>query len=46
MYDASPDGQQFLMLKESRAADEQRPLPRMILVENWFEELKAKVPTK
>jgi serine/threonine-protein kinase len=46
MYDASPDGQQFLLLKESRAADEHRPLPRMILVENWFEELKAKVPTK
>ena len=36
-YDASPDGQHFLMIKESRA--------RLNVVLNWFEELKQKVPT-
>ena len=46
MYDVSADGQRFLMIKESSGADERPPSPRMILVQNWFEELKRLVPTR
>lgn len=35
-YDVSPDGQRFLVIKDAGA--------QMVVVENWFEELKAKVP--
>ena len=38
-YDVSPDGQRFLMIK-----DDANPL-ELILVQNWFEELKRLVPT-
>jgi dipeptidyl aminopeptidase/acylaminoacyl peptidase len=58
MYDVRRDGQQFLMIKEispSRAsprsvaasgADERPRSARIILVQNWFEELKRLVPRK
>jgi Tol biopolymer transport system component len=46
MYDVSADGQRFLMIKEISAADERPPSARIILVQNWFEELKRLVPTK
>jgi Tol biopolymer transport system component len=46
MYDVSADGQQFLMIKESSGADEHPPTARIILVQNWSEELKRLVPTK
>jgi hypothetical protein len=46
MYDVSLNGQRFLMIKESNAAAERPPSPRIILVQNWFEELKRLVPTK
>ena len=45
-YDVSPDGQRFLMLKQSSVAGESSPSARMVLVQNWFEELKRRVPTK
>jgi Tol biopolymer transport system component len=35
-YDVSPDGQRFLMIKDAGA--------QIVVVENWFEELRAKVP--
>ncbi|HSG63552.1 MAG TPA: hypothetical protein VLD39_01060, partial [Gammaproteobacteria bacterium] len=41
-YDVSPDGQRFLMIKPvgtSTAA------PRIVIVENWFEELERLVPS-
>ncbi len=43
-YDVSPDGQRFLMVKQKDRA----PISasQMILVQNWLEELKARVPTK
>ena len=41
-YDVSPDGQRFLMIKA--AGGEQAP--SMVVVVNWLEELKAKLPTK
>ena len=43
-WDLSLDGQRFLMVKE----EERKPQPvaEMILVQNWFEELKRLMPTK
>ena len=42
-FDVSPDGQHFLMLK---AVEEEQAAPTQInVVQNWFEELKQKVPT-
>jgi serine/threonine-protein kinase len=41
-YDVSADGQRFLMLKPS---DEEPAPTQIIVVQNWFEELKARVPT-
>jgi Tol biopolymer transport system component len=46
MYDVWVDGQRFLMVKESSGADERPPSPRIILVQNWFDELKRLVPPK
>ena len=42
-YDLSLDGQRFLMVK----LEQRKPTPvtEMILVQNWFEELKRLVPT-
>ena len=41
-YDVSPDGQRFLMIKLS----EQTSTPtQIVVVQNWFEELKRRVPT-
>jgi hypothetical protein len=41
-YDVSPDGQRFLMVKEV----EQSPsATQIVVVQNWFEELKRLVPT-
>ena len=39
-FDVSPDGQRFLMIKEAAAAQ----APTMVVVLNWLEELKAKLP--
>jgi len=42
-YDLSQDGQRFLMVK----LEQRKPTPvtEMILVQNWFEELRQSVPT-
>jgi serine/threonine-protein kinase len=41
-YDVSPDGRRFLMLK---SVDQEQTAPTQInVVQNWFEELKQKVP--
>ena len=47
-YDVSPDGQRFLMIKEVGAVSDQpsRPLSRMVVVQNWFEELKARTAAR
>ncbi|MFH1111237.1 MAG: protein kinase [Planctomycetota bacterium] len=44
-FDVAPDGQRFVMLKP---AEEEKDADRthLTFVFNWFEELKAKVPTK
>ena len=42
-FDISPDGQRFLMIRERAVGD---TVPTQInVVEHWFEELKARVPT-
>jgi serine/threonine-protein kinase len=42
-WDISPDGKHFLVVKmEERKS---RPLTELVLVQNWFEELKRLVPT-
>ena len=40
-YDIAAVGQRFLMIK----ADDSAQPPKLVLVQNWFEELKARVPT-
>ncbi len=42
-YDVSGDGQRFLMVKES---EEQPGASQLVVVLNWFEELKRLVPTE
>ncbi len=44
-YDISPDGERFLMLKPVVQADGTEAEAQIVLVQNWFEELKARVPT-
>jgi hypothetical protein len=44
-YDVSPDGQRFVMVQGSQRAGMVRP-SELRLVQNWFEELKARVPTE
>jgi Tol biopolymer transport system component len=39
-YDISPDGQRFLLIKPETATP-----PSIVVVQNWFEELKRLVPT-
>jgi serine/threonine-protein kinase len=44
MYDVSADGQHFLMLK--RVADQSNASPAIVVVQNFAEELKTRVPAK
>ncbi len=44
MYDIAPDGQKFLMVKPA-GTTEGRERSHVVLVQNWFEELKRLVPT-
>ena len=41
-YDVTPDGQRFLMIKSS----EQEGSPRIYALINWFDDVKARVPTR
>jgi len=45
-YDISPDGQRFLMIKDSADGDPSVTPPSMVVVEHWTEELKRLVPTR
>jgi len=40
-YDVSADGQRFLMLKPTEQA---QATTQIVVVQNWFEELKRRVP--
>jgi WD40 repeat protein len=44
-YDVTPDGQRFLMMKPSELGDRDR-VTSMVVVLNWHEELKQRVPTR
>ena len=43
-YDVSPDGQRFLMIKPG-VQTSTSSLAQIVVVQNWFEELKQKVPS-
>jgi hypothetical protein len=43
-YDVTANGQRFLLVRELDPAPE--PPTELVLVQNWFEELKARVPAK
>jgi serine/threonine-protein kinase len=43
-YDIHTDGKQFLMIKTVEV-EEELPMTELIVVENWFEELKRLAPT-
>ena len=44
-YDVHPNGERFLMIKEG-AAGKETPAAELIVVLNWFEELKQLVPVQ
>jgi serine/threonine-protein kinase len=44
-YDVSRDGQKFLMIKDA-TANSSNPPPSMVIVLNWVDELKTKLPMK
>jgi Tol biopolymer transport system component len=46
MYDVSPDGQRFLMLKPDASSKQTAASASLVVVLNWFEELRARVPAK
>ena len=46
LYDVSPDGQRFLMIRERGLAGETTDQVALVLVQNWFEELTRLVPTE
>jgi serine/threonine-protein kinase len=43
-YDVSPDGRRFLMIKQGDGGDQTSAPPQIVVVQNWFEELKRLVP--
>jgi hypothetical protein len=45
VYDVSADGRRFLMIEPGAPDDGQTP-PDIVIVENWFEELKRLVPVE
>jgi serine/threonine-protein kinase len=45
-FDVSPDGQRFLMLKETPTGQQSATTAQIVVVQNWLEELKRLVPTK
>jgi hypothetical protein len=43
-YDVTRDGRRFLMIQEKERAPIK--VSQIILVQNWFDELKRRVPTR
>ena len=43
-YDISPDGQRFLMIKSGIGPEQTVAPPTLVLIQNWFGELKKRVP--
>jgi hypothetical protein len=48
MWDVSADGKRFVVIKEqataATAANAAPPRPTLVVVSNWFEEVKARMP--
>ena len=44
-YAVAPDGQRFLMMKEEERHDHDRGASQVVVIRNWAEELKRRVPT-
>jgi hypothetical protein len=44
--DVSPDDQRFLMVKKNAGGDQNAMPASPVVVEHWFGELKARLPTK
>ena len=44
-YDVSGDGKRFLMVKQSPGAPH-AAAPQIVVVQNWFEELKARMAVR
>ena len=44
-YDVSTDGRRFLMVKEEALTNATSAPREIVVVQNWFEELKRRVPT-
>jgi hypothetical protein len=44
-YDVTPDGRRFLMMNETQAGDRAHPTS-IVVVLNWFEELRRRVPSQ
>jgi len=45
-YDISPNGSRFLLFKPVSGNEQAATPPSLIIVQNWFEELKRLVPTR
>ena len=45
-YDVFPDGQRFLMIKEPQTSPSGPPVVDMIVVRDWAEELKQRLPSR
>ena len=43
-YDVSPDGRRFLLIKNPEPLQDTATVERIIVVQNWTEELKRLVP--
>ena len=43
-YDVTPDGERFVMIKAGSSAADGDGRPQVVLVQNWFEELKRLLP--
>ena len=45
-YDVFPDGQRFLMIKDHESERAAAPLASMVVVLNWSEELRQRLPER
>ncbi len=43
-YDVSPDGRRFLMIKQGDSGNQTAMPPQIVVVQNWFDELRRLVP--
>ncbi len=44
-YAVAPDGERFLMMRESDLSEEEGRPPQFVIVQNWLEELRRLAPT-